>query len=87
MRVHFDGHHVAGDFTSGRLTVHISARGSGQRPAHGDLVWFTVPVDFRCDNVSVAAALLTLFGRVFPVVTFDSPYRAAAGRPWRGTTG
>lgn len=73
MWIRFTSSHVTGDFSSGRVEFRIVSSGPGTPPRNSDTVWFTVPRDFHTHNDSVAAALMTLIGRTFPVVTFNFP--------------
>src|SRR6476659_7171829 len=73
--VSFVSSHVAGDYSSGRLTVWVEREDARSGQTHYDELWFEVPPDFHTDNDSVAAALLTLVGNR-RAVTFNFPISA-----------
>jgi hypothetical protein len=71
--VYFESSHVSGDFAARRLTVAIARPDAARGLTVRDQVWFSVPADFRTHHDSVAAALMTLVGRTYPIVTFNFP--------------
>lgn len=71
--VRFETNHVARDFGDGALSVVIAATDDARGQTVYDRVTFSVPPDFHAHNDAVAAALLTLVGRRYAVVTFNFP--------------
>ena len=71
--VYFESSHVSGDFAARRLTVAIARPDAARGLTVRDQVWFSVPADFRTHHDSVAAALMTLVGRTYTIVTFNFP--------------
>jgi hypothetical protein len=73
VRVWFESSHVGGDLSSGELSVRITREDSVRGITRVNRISFSVPPDFHTHNDSVAAALMTLVGKTFPVVAFNFP--------------
>jgi hypothetical protein len=71
--VRFESSHARGDYAGGQLRVAIGRPDPARGLTVWDRVWFSVPADFHTHHDSVAAALMTLIGRTYPVVTFNFP--------------
>lgn len=73
VRVAFESSHVDGDFSSGVLRVRVQRDDPARGVSRVDEITFAVPTDFHTHNDAVAAALMTLVGRTFSVVSFSFP--------------
>jgi hypothetical protein len=71
--IRFYSSHVVGDYSNGRLLVHVQAEDLRAGQTRLDHVSFSVPPDFHVHNDSVAAALLTLVGRTCTSAEFNFP--------------
>jgi hypothetical protein len=71
--VWFSADHARGAAQHGQLTVGIAYDDERRGVTAHDSVRFSVPADFHAHNDAIAAALLTLVGRWYPVVRFDFP--------------
>jgi hypothetical protein len=76
MRCALHSSHVTGDFSSGRLEVRIAREDPRAGVTVVNDISFSVPPDFHAHNDLVAAALLTLLGRQYRVVSFNFPISA-----------
>jgi hypothetical protein len=71
MRVSFESSHVGGDFSSGVLTIGVTAEDHVAGATVHEVIHFSVPRDFHVHNDSVAAALLSLVGANYRSVGFN----------------
>jgi hypothetical protein len=73
VHIGFFSSHIVGDYSNGRLLVRVQAEDLRAGQTRLDDVSFSVPPDFHTHNDCVAAALITLVGKVCTSAEFNFP--------------